>query len=586
MMPAAATSLPRRIARRARRELAARRRVTVRTVGERPRRFSGQRVRLVLPDASALVRLATSGRLTGQVSELTVDLAVVPGWVVRAVRPASLGRTASAFTWRRDGSRLQVTMHWSKPYDLHRAFSDVLRATLRSRPWDQASGPVYSLDRAAWQSGASSWPQGRLAAGPPDVELDDLGRPAAPFLPAPAPAGSLSEPVVTAVANPYGRRLFGTAKSYRLAVAPGRVELRNPAGQSVWHASSETGPATALARGGLAKYAVVTVEAPPGDDALVAATVRTLAACGIVFAAPEPSVRTALDALGVVTVAEPSDVDDLAGYALSVEAARRMAIRGDAALRRTTLCPDGDGALPLPTVTAIVPTMRAEHLDSLLAYLAAQTYPAIEVVLGLHGYDLPDSKRDQLVGALPFPLRIATFPREETLGAILGRLSRMAEGELITKLDDDDHYGPNHVTDLVIAWHTTGADIVAKGARFVHLLERNETIDRAWAAAEIFDVSPAGGTLLLSRGALAAAGGWSHSSKHVDTDLLTRIKSGGGLVYRTHALEYVYVRRATGHTFVTGFDRLLSQAKATYPGLPDAIVRPRADVGRITTTLL
>ncbi|HZD00388.1 MAG TPA: hypothetical protein VFA46_09430 [Actinomycetes bacterium] len=40
---------------------------------------------------------------------------------------------------------------------------------------------------------------------------------------------------------------------------------------------------------------------------------------------------------------------------------------------RTALChtaPGGDGAVPLPTVTAVVATKRAEHPDTLLGYLA------------------------------------------------------------------------------------------------------------------------------------------------------------------------------------------------------------------------
>jgi hypothetical protein len=352
------------------------------------------------------------------------------------------------------------------------------------------------------------------------------------------------------------------------------VELRDKADRVVWHADAATGPEAAVAGGGWKKYAVASVDTPPSGDRLVAGALRTLAACGVVFAAPDPAVRAKLDALGLVAVADPTEVADLPGYALSVEASRRLAITGDAALRRTALCPGGDGVLPLPAVTAVLSTKRPDDLDTVLGYLAGQTYPALEVVIGLHGYDLPAAERERLRESLPFPVRIVTFPDEQTLGAILGRLSRLADGELITKLDDDDHYGPHHVTDLVLAWHTSGADVVAKGARFVYLLERDETIDRAWAAPELFDVSPAGGTLLLSRGTLAAVGGWSHSSKHVDTDLLTRTKSGGGLVYRTHALEYIYVRRAAGHTFVTGFDRLLSQAKQTYRGLPDEIIRP------------
>jgi hypothetical protein len=168
----------------------------------------------------------------------------------------------------------------------------------------------------------------------------------------------------------------------------------------------------------------------------------------------------------------------------------------------------------------------------------------------------------------------ARFHRFRSFGAVLGQLSRAADGELVSKVDDDDHYGADHVTDLVVAWHTSGADLVAKGARFVHFPERDETIDRAWAAPEVFNVTPAGGTMLLSRGALAEIGGWSHSSKHVDADLLARVRTDGGLVYRTHALEYVYVRRSEGHTFVAELDELLSHAERVYPGLPPEIITP------------
>jgi cellulose synthase/poly-beta-1,6-N-acetylglucosamine synthase-like glycosyltransferase len=249
-----------------------------------------------------------------------------------------------------------------------------------------------------------------------------------------------------------------------------------------------------------------------------------------------------------------------------------MALAGDAALRRTAL--GGDGMLPLPTVSVVLSSMRADHIEQCLSYLAGQTYPALEVLVGLHGYDVPELTRERWDALLPGPVRVSSFPAELPFGAVLGRLSRFADGELLTKVDDDDHYGPNHVTDLVIAWHTSGADVAAKGSRFVHLPERDETIDRAWAAPELFNVSPAGGTLLLARSTLQQLGGWSHSSRHVDTDLLTRVKDAGGLVYRTHALEYVYVRRATGHTWQTGTEQILAQGERTYPGLPAELIHP------------
>jgi hypothetical protein len=292
----------------------------------------------------------------------------------------------------------------------------------------------------------------------------------------------------------------------------------------------------------------------------------------VVFAATDDAVRARLADSGLVAVRDPAEVNDLRGYALSVEASRRMTIAGDALLRRTALA--GDGALPLPTVSVVLSSMRADDIEACLGYLATQTYPAWEVVLGLHGYDVSESTVERWRALVPTRLRVVSLPAELTFGMVLGRLSRLADGELLTKVDDDDRYGANHLTDLVLAWHTSGADVVAKGSRFVYFPEADETIDRAWAAPELFQVTPAGGTMMLGRSALTEFGGWSHSPKHVDTDLLVRVKAGGGLVYRTHALEYVYVRRSTGHTWHTELDDIRAQGERTYAGLPAGILNP------------
>lgn len=528
-------------------------------------------VRLDLPDASALVRIAASGLLTGEVRGIEVDLASAPEWLVTGARLPRLGRHAREFTWRRRRGGLEVRLRWSRAYDLHRALTDLTSAVLRSRPWEQTSGPVYALDRTAWATGASSWPHGRLLAGPPDTPPDAQGRPLGPYIVAEKTGRVLARPIVTAVANPYGRRLLGAATRYRLVTGPDRIRLIDEAGATVLDVRPDAGPEAAVSAGTFAKYAVATVDESLGEG-LACDTARTLAACGVVFAAANPAVRAELDALGVVVVADADEVADLPGYALSVAASRRMAISADAALRRTALA--DDNALELPTVSLLVSSMRSEYIETCLTDLAAQTYPALELVLGLHGYDVPEPTRRRWQELLPFPLRIVTRPAEEPFGAVLGHLTRIADGDLVTKVDDDDRYGPHHVTDLVIARHTSGADLVAKGARFVHLPERGETIDRAWAAPEVFDVSPAGGTMLLGRGVLQQVGGWSHSSKHVDEDLLLRIRTAGGLTYRTHALEYVYVRRGAGHTFAIDTDELYRQAMGRYPGLPSELIGP------------
>jgi hypothetical protein len=591
--------LPRRVIRRLRREVAGLRWITVRPEGRDAVRVSrvrgvGRRsyrlddltaryvlgtgkLRLVVPDAAALVRIAVSGVLTGEIQRLEIRLADAPEWLLAGVRPPRLGRTAVRFHWRRRGRGLTLQLGWSKPYGLNRAFADALAAVVRARRWDQVSGPLYALDRTAWLAGAACWPQGQLAAGPPRMERDAFGRPLGPFLAPDQPTDSHLPPLVTMVANSYGRRLVGAATPYRLAVEPDRLELRDEAGRTALVLDRATAPEAVVARAELAKYAVVSVDPPLATnpfvvDPFTADALRALAACGMVFATTDPAVRGELDTLGLVSVRHAKEVDDLRGYALSVAASRRMAVSGDAVLRRTPL--GGAGMLPLPTVSVVLSSMRSDYVEGCLRHLAGQTYPALELLVGLHGYDVPEQTRERWRAMLGFPVRVVPFSAQLTFGAVLGRLSRMADGELLTKMDDDDHYGPHHLADLVIAWHTSGADVAAKGSRFVYFPELDQTIDRAWAAPEIFNVTPAGGTLLLARSTLQQLGGWSHSSKHVDTDLLIRVKSAGGLVYRTHALEYVYVRRTTGHTWITEIEELIDQGEHVYDGLPEEIIRP------------
>jgi hypothetical protein len=493
-------------------------------------RLATQAVTVAVSDPAGLARLAASGLLTGQVRRLTVRVAVAPDWLLNGVRPPRLGRTVVAFTWRRRAGGLRLRLRWSQPHEVHRALRAAAAAVLRQRPLPQSSGHESTVG---------------------------------------------SDGVPTAAANPIGRTLVGAAARYRLlpgaeSLVPqgsdGRADGRPPV-----RLDGPGGVAAAVARGELTKYAVVEVDAHGGDAAAVD-ELRTLAACGVVFASADETVRARLTDAGLVVVREPAEVNDLRGYALSVAASRRAAIHGDPVLRRTALAPGG--ALPAPAVSVVVSSKRPHDIEACLGYLAGQTYPTWEVVLGLHGYDVSESTRDRWRSLVTAPLRVLSLPVDLTFGAVLGRLSRVADGELLTKVDDDDRYGAQHLTDLVVAWHTSGADVAAKGSRFVYFPEAEETIDRGWTAPELFGVTPAGGTMLFSRGTLAEVGGWSHAPRHVDTDLLARVRAAGGVVFRTHGLEYVYVRRSAGHTWHTDLDDLRAQGERVYPGLPEGILAP------------
>ncbi len=118
--------------------------------------------------------------------------------------------------------------------------------------------------------------------------------------------------------------------------------------------------------------------------------------------------------------------------------------------------------------------------------------------------------------------------------------------------------------------------MVGKGAEFIHLEDRDETIRRKFGNSESFAESVAGGTIMIGRGDLENAGGWRPVPRSVDLGMITRVKADGGLVYRTHPFGYIYHRRAKGHTWDPGQQYFLDAALVTWPGLP-----PYAEFGAL-----
>jgi hypothetical protein len=221
------------------------------------------------------------------------------------------------------------------------------------------------------------------------------------------------------------------------------------------------------------------------------------------------------------------------------------------------------GPRRLPVVSALLVTRRPELVARAVGGLAAQTYPELELVLGMHGVEPPSGL--ELPGRLP--TRLVTIPAGRSLGEALDAATRAACGSLLTKVDDDDLYGPEHVWDLVLARHYSGATVSGKGAEFVHAVPRGVTVRRRMASEEFTD-TVAGGTILISRGDLEAAGGWPPVPRSVDRGLLDRVLSGGGLVYRTHPFGFIYSRHDYGHTWDPGIDYFLVDPVRTWRGLP------------------
>ncbi len=296
---------------------------------------------------------------------------------------------------------------------------------------------------------------------------------------------------------------------------------------------------------------------------LTAAQARALRAIGAIECAGAVPHRLAvqLNACGIVVRAPghpwPATDDFLQWQALSV-AERRHALRAHSPAAAFD---------SWPSVSIVLATHRNDHLDHAFAQLARLRYPRLEVVIGAHGDSIDLDGARQRAAMLPFTSRVLPVSSDRNLGQVLQACSDAADGTVVTKMDDDDYYAPEHVWDLVLARMYSGAQVVGKALDWVHLAALDTTVLRPVYGAERYADFVAGGTMLISKADLLGVGGWRPVPKSVDRALLDRVLADGGLVYRTHGLGYVYERRAGGHTAAVADEHFLTKTTAQYPGL-------------------
>ncbi|MCT9929057.1 glycosyltransferase family 2 protein [Planotetraspora sp. A-T 1434] len=198
----------------------------------------------------------------------------------------------------------------------------------------------------------------------------------------------------------------------------------------------------------------------------------------------------------------------------------------------------GSGGL----VSVVVASRRPRMAAFALAQIARQRDVDLEVVYAAHGF--PADVVRQAAGGFPFPIEVVEVGGEIPFGDVLNEAVRRASGDYVAKWDDDDWYGPDHLSDLLLARAYAGADVVGTAAEFFYLEPLNVTVRRTDYTSEVVSPHVAGGTILLERAALLEVGGFQPLPRAVDERLLKDVEAAGGSIYRTHGLGYV-LRRST-----------------------------------------
>ena len=224
-----------------------------------------------------------------------------------------------------------------------------------------------------------------------------------------------------------------------------------------------------------------------------------------------------------------------------------------------------------PKVSILLATKRPHQVLHAIRQVRHQRGVDVELVLATHGFEFPTDQVREAAGDLSVVQ--LDFPETTLFGDVLTAAAQAASGDLLLKMDDDDWYGPDAVTDLLMARRYSGAAVVGMPAEFTYLAPVDTTIRRN-DRTEFFARFIAGGTILIDRGLLRSIGWFRPVRKYVDLQLLTAAQAAGASIYRTHGLGYLMARSAEGHTWNPGLDYFLAEERVgtTYPGFSPSLL--------------
>lgn len=221
---------------------------------------------------------------------------------------------------------------------------------------------------------------------------------------------------------------------------------------------------------------------------------------------------------------------------------------------------------PFPEVGLLLMSNRPKQLSGFLEQVVEFDYPRFHLLLGGHGF-LPRIPRD-FSRALENPgrkLSELNIPTETSLGEGLNRLAAFCSAPVLAKLDDDDYYGPNYLTDAVQALSYSGAEVVGKSTQYVYLAEDDRTYLILLGAEEQYRNQVNGPTLVFRRRIWEQAP-FPHRTRGVDSGFLRGVRKAGGKIYATSRKEFILTRSAQGHTYETPAEHWRSRAKPAWPG--------------------
>lgn len=193
-----------------------------------------------------------------------------------------------------------------------------------------------------------------------------------------------------------------------------------------------------------------------------------------------------------------------------------------------------------PGVSIIVPTNKLTYIDNIFMNYARSVYPNTELIIILNNNSLNiNDYRLRAIGLKD--IRIFQLEKSCTLGECLNFGIEQSKYDYISKMDDDDYYGPNYLIDLMNVFKYTDAQVTGKASAFVYF-EDNYTLAIRQPKNE-YKYTPfvVGGTILLKKEVFEKV---KFRNMSIAEDLYFSLdcNSAGIKIYSSDKYNHIYMR--------------------------------------------
>ncbi|KAA9393087.1 glycosyltransferase [Kocuria coralli] len=210
------------------------------------------------------------------------------------------------------------------------------------------------------------------------------------------------------------------------------------------------------------------------------------------------------------------------------------------------------------TVSAVLCTNRPQNLPEALRLMGAQVDVDLELVVVCHGFDPAEHGLRDMASAYGIDdLKVIAAPSEWSLGECFNNGVAASRGAVVTKVDDDDWYGPHYLHDQLAVLRVTGADVVGKQASYMYVRGFDVTLLRFAEREHRWTDFVLGPTLMAHRSVFERHPFQARTTGE-DSAFLADVSQAGGRIYAADRFNFRQYRGGEAHTWTVPDQHILS----------------------------